>query len=117
MAQTLFVGTPLEVLFDTTNRNIEEDIRKLSDDHVLSRPVEQLANEIAEANRIDVPVLDMARADDLYSYYHFGKNLSAYLATEFSPNAREAGMLARSECPDAPSLPKAIRPSQPKIPV
>ncbi len=54
-------------------------------------------------------------ADDLYSYYHFGSNLSAYLATEFSPNAREAGMLAFSECPDAPPLPKAIRPSEPKI--
>lgn len=56
-------------------------------------------------------------ADDLYSYYHFGSNLSAYLATELSPNAREAGMLALGECPDLPPLPKPIRPLQPKIPV
>jgi hypothetical protein len=56
-------------------------------------------------------------ADDLYSCYHFGSNLSAYLATEFSPNARQAGMLALSECPDPPPLPKPLRSSQPKIPV
>jgi hypothetical protein len=56
-------------------------------------------------------------ADDLYSYFHFGSNLSAYLATEFSPVAREAGMLALSVCPASPPIPKPIRSSQPKIPV
>jgi hypothetical protein len=56
-------------------------------------------------------------ADDLYAYSHFGSNLSAYLATEFSPTAREAGMLALSECPASPPLPKPIRPPQSKTPV
>ncbi len=56
-------------------------------------------------------------ADDLYSYSYFGSNLSAYLATEFSPVAREAGMLALSVCPTPLPIPKPIRPSQQKIPV
>jgi hypothetical protein len=53
-------------------------------------------------------------ADNLYSYYHFGSNLAAYLATEFSPNAREAGMLAISECPASPPTPTPIRPFHPR---
>jgi hypothetical protein len=42
MAQQLFVGTPLQVLFDNTNRNIEDDIRKLSDDQILALPLDDL---------------------------------------------------------------------------
>jgi hypothetical protein len=49
-------------------------------------------------------------ADDLYSYVHFGSNLSAYLATEFSPVAREAGMVALSVCPTPLPIPKPTRP-------
>jgi hypothetical protein len=56
-------------------------------------------------------------ADDLYSYSYFGSNLSAYLATEFSPVAREAGMPDLSVCPTPLPIPKPIRPSQRKIPI
>ena len=48
-------------------------------------------------------------ADDLHAYSHFGYNLSAYLATEFSPHAREAGTLALSECPVPPPPPKKLK--------
>jgi hypothetical protein len=66
MAQTLFVGTSLQVLFDSMNRNIEADIN-LSDDRVLSCPVDELAQEMAQANKIDVPILDMARVDRTFT--------------------------------------------------
>ncbi|WP_426440097.1 hypothetical protein [Bradyrhizobium genosp. P] len=56
-------------------------------------------------------------ADDLYTYSHFGSNLSSYVATEFSPIAREAGMLALSKCPTSPSIPKPIKPPQSKVTV
>ena len=36
MAQQLFAGTPLSVLFDNTNRNIEDAINKLTDAQVLA---------------------------------------------------------------------------------
>jgi hypothetical protein len=67
MAQTLFVGTSLQVLFDSMNRNIEADIKNLSDDRVLSCPVDELAQEMAQANKIDVPILDMARVDRTFT--------------------------------------------------
>jgi hypothetical protein len=53
-------------------------------------------------------------ADDLYSYSQFGSYLSSHLATQFSPVAREAGMMAISTCPTSPPIPKPIRPPQPK---
>jgi hypothetical protein len=67
MAPYLFVGTPLQVLFNNINRNMEADIRKMSDDQVLSRPVEELVLEIVEANIIAVPVLDLDRAERTFS--------------------------------------------------
>ena len=54
-------------------------------------------------------------ADDLYSYSRFGSYLSSYLATEFSPIAREAGMMAVSQCPASPPIPQPIRPPKPKV--
>jgi hypothetical protein len=59
MAQQLFAGTPLQVLFDNTNHNIEEDIRKLSDDQILSTPLDALVQQLAEKNLIQVPILDI----------------------------------------------------------
>src|SRR5712672_449603 len=55
MAQQLFVGTPLQVLFDNTNRNIEDDIRKLSDDQILSTPLDILVQQLVEKSLIQVP--------------------------------------------------------------
>jgi hypothetical protein len=67
MTQILFVGTPLQVLFENTQRNIESDIKQMSDEAVLSRPVDEFAHEIAQANKVDVPILDMARADRTFT--------------------------------------------------
>jgi hypothetical protein len=67
MTQILFVGTPLQVLFDTTQRNIEADIKQMSDESVLSYPVDELVQEIAQANKIDVPILDKARVDRTFT--------------------------------------------------
>jgi len=66
MAQQLFVGTPLQVLFDNTNRNIEEDIRKLSDDQILSVPLDDLVQRLAEKYLILVPVLDINGVERTY---------------------------------------------------
>jgi len=63
MAQQLFVGTPLQVLFDNTNRNIEDDIRKRSDDQILSTPLDILVQQLVEKSLIQVPVLDINRAE------------------------------------------------------
>lgn len=54
-------------------------------------------------------------ADDLYSYSQFGSYLSSYLATEFSPIAREAGMMVVSQCPASPPIPQPIRPPKPEV--
>jgi hypothetical protein len=67
MTQVLFVGTPLQVLFDNTHRNVEDNIRKLSDDHVLSRAVDILAQELAVKDKIDVPVIDTSRIERTFS--------------------------------------------------
>ena len=63
MARQLFAGTPLSVLFDNTNRNIEESIKKLTDAQVLAAPLEVLTHQITEANLIHVPLLDLSRVD------------------------------------------------------
>jgi len=63
MAQQLFVGTPLQVLFDNTNRNIEDAINKLTDAQVLSASLDVLTQQIADTFLIQVPVLDLTRVD------------------------------------------------------
>ncbi len=63
MAQQLFAGTPLSVLFDNTNRNIEDTIDKLTDAQVLAASLDVLTQQIADANLIHVPVLDLTRVD------------------------------------------------------
>jgi hypothetical protein len=63
MAQYLFVGTPLKVLFDNMHRNIEDDIRKLTDDEVLSLPLDTLVQQIADRNAVRVPILDLDKIE------------------------------------------------------
>jgi hypothetical protein len=63
MAQQLFVGTPLQVLFDNTNRNIEDAINKLKDDQILATSLDVLTRQIADEFMIHVPVIDTSRAD------------------------------------------------------
>ena len=48
-------------------------------------------------------------ADDLHIYSLFGYDLTAYIATEFHAMAREAGMLALSECPSCPPIPLKLK--------
>jgi hypothetical protein len=58
MAQQLFAGTPLQVLFDNTNRNIEDATNKLSDAQILAASLDVLTQQIADNFLIQVPVLD-----------------------------------------------------------
>lgn len=80
MAQQLFAGTPLSVLFDSTNRNVEETINKLTDAQILAASLENLTKQIAEAHVIQVPVLDLARVErtfeDAIVPEHRGPNTS-----------------------------------------
>jgi hypothetical protein len=66
MGQQLFAGTALSILFDNNNRNIEDDIGRLSDDQVLAGPLDGLTKQIAENHLIQVPVLDI---DGVYRTY------------------------------------------------
>ncbi len=63
MAQQLFAGTPLQVLFDNTNRNIEDVINKLTDAQILSASLDVLTQQIADTFLIQVPVLDLNLVD------------------------------------------------------
>jgi hypothetical protein len=66
MAQQLFAGTPLSVLFDNTNHNIEDDISKLSDDQILALPLDDIVQRLVEKYLIQVPVLDINGVDRTY---------------------------------------------------
>jgi hypothetical protein len=66
MAQQLFAGTPLSVLFDNTNNNIEEAINKLTDAQVLAASLDALTQQIADSYSIQVPVLDLTKVDRPY---------------------------------------------------
>jgi hypothetical protein len=63
MAQQLFAGTPLQVLFDNTSRNIEDAINKLSDAQILSVSQDVLTRQIADEFLIQVPVLDLNKVE------------------------------------------------------
>jgi hypothetical protein len=66
MARQLFAGTPLSVLFDNTNNNIEEAINKLTDAQVLAASLDALTQQIADSYSVQVPVLDLTKVDRTY---------------------------------------------------
>lgn len=57
MAETLFTGTPISVLTDMTQRNLEQEIVSLSNDAVLGTKLDDLVAYFVDKHSISVPVL------------------------------------------------------------
>ena len=63
MAQYLFLDTDIQVLVDATKRDLLEQIDRLSDSAILSRSNEEWLKDLIDNNTIQVPTLDISKAD------------------------------------------------------
>jgi hypothetical protein len=66
MTQHLFLGTDIQVLIDSTRRNLLDELAQLTDTAILSRSNEEWLEHFAEQYTITVPTLDTDKAERTY---------------------------------------------------
>jgi hypothetical protein len=66
MAQILFNSTPVRVLIDSVQNNLFTEIGELSGDAILSLPIDELTQRLAEKYKVEVPVLNVANIDTTF---------------------------------------------------